>query len=213
MTRMANYKSTNRFSRHRVKQTILLLLAIVLFSSLTLACPDTADDCITWGNTKSMKDHQAVLLTVRCQDYARFTMTAAEWGSITVDFLDGSTGKDSFAVFIDGTMIGQVDDSDKGDTLFAQRMVGTPSGYTGMHIVELKGTEKKTCDDDKLMLNWVALSHEKPGGGGSHVLWQLASIILPEEWLPVQEVPEFGTIALLVALVGGIAGFYFLRSR
>jgi hypothetical protein len=190
---------------------------MILCSPLALSCPPNSLDCITWGNAKSMTDHSARQLTIRCQDYASFYLTGKPWGAITVNYLDGATGKDSFALYVDGKLMGAVDDADEGVGIFTSRMVSIWQRTEGKHLVELRSTEDKTCEDAKITINWISLGKDRVTMGGGGGARRLAVAVLPDEWLPDEwqepEVPEFGTIAMVVAAVGGLAGFFILRKR
>ncbi|MFH1917191.1 MAG: hypothetical protein ABIJ21_08080, partial [Nanoarchaeota archaeon] len=112
--------------------------------------------------------------------------------------------------FIDNASVGTVDDLD-GASAFRSAMIYLGGKYTGKHAVELVSTEKMACGDDRLVLNWVGLNtnYTSPPGGGSR--GRRGGGEPAAETPPPQEIPEFGTIGLLLGLIGGIVAVGMIR--
>lgn len=112
---------------------------------------------------------------------------------VTIRYLDGISGADSFDAYVDGEFIGTVEAVDTGSEDWKEETFALPRTYeigeTLTIELEALGPVWDGC------ANWgqVAIDHI--------------------DFCFDPEIPEFSTTAALVAMVGGLAGLVLLRRK
>lgn len=203
-----------------MKAIIAMILSLVVFASAVAAQPNTVDlhgddGCYATGAGVLLEGWGVPLMQggyYGGQNYGTFCLIIepevctmdAKWASfemeleehanmITIKYLDGISGADSFNVYINSQYVGQVEAVDSGSEQWKTATFILPAHYNM---------------GDAVLVELEALGPVWNGCPN----WGQVAIDYIQLWYD-EEIPEFGTLAAIIALVGGLGGLFLLRRK